>query len=104
MAVLLQNAKKQPAIGKVTAITEEEGKVRIEYLKGSWRTAWRPWKCHGGEIWSDNIPKASIILVHFSLNDQDKLRQKLWPFLDKNIQNFSLNVLDISKNENLGSI
>lgn len=69
-------AKKQPAIGKVTAILGE-GKVHMWTI---WRTAWRPWKWHGGEIWSDKIPKSSLILVNFSLNDQDKLRPKTVAF------------------------
>ena len=55
----------------------------MDYLKVSWRTAWRPWKCHGGEIWSDKIPKASLILANFSLNDHDKLRPKTVAFLKR---------------------
>ena len=63
--------------------------VCIYYLKGSWRTAWRPWKCHGGEIWSEKIPKASINLVDFSLNDQDRLRPDSVAFLKQKYSELS---------------
>ena len=79
VAVHIKDATKLPVIGKVTAVEGES--VAIHYMKGSWRTAWRPWKLRGGQIWSDKLPKASIILVDFSLNDQDKLKAETTAFL-----------------------
>ena len=79
MAVHIKDATKLPVIGKVTAVEGES--VAIQYMKGSWRTAWRPWKLRGGQNWSDKLPKASIILVDFSLNDQDKLKAETTAFL-----------------------
>ena len=78
VAVHIKDATKLPVIGKVTAVGES---VAIHYMKGSWRTAWQPWKLRGGQIWSDKLPKASIILVDFSLNDQDKLKAETTAFL-----------------------
>ena len=78
VAVHIKDAKKLPVIGKVTAVDEDM--VHIEYMKGSWRTAWQPWKLRGGQIWSDVLPKACIILVDFAFND-GKLKTETVAFL-----------------------
>ena len=77
VAVHIKDSKKIPVIGKVKAVGEDT--FSVEYMKGSWRKAWRPWNVRG-KIWSDNLPKACIILVDFAL-DNDKLKAETVAFL-----------------------
>ena len=43
VAVHIQGYKKPPVIGKVVSV-RDGSTFDIEYLKGSWRKEWKPWK------------------------------------------------------------
>ena len=62
VAVHIKDATKLPVIGKVTAVEGEM--VAIHHMKGSWKTAWQPWKLRGGQIWS-------WIIHHLELTESD---------------------------------
>ena len=62
VAVHIKDATKLPVIGKVTAVEGES--VAIHYMKGSWRTAWQPWKLRakkGTEISVDYLAAQSNV-------------------------------------------
>ena len=67
VAVHIQGYKEPPVIGKVVSV-KDGSTFDIEYLKGSWRKEWKPWKLANGENWTDNLPSGCILLVGLHLN------------------------------------
>ena len=72
MVAIAQVNSKPPVIGKVIEVGEET--FELCYWKGSWRKAWEPWKIESCEWVSDYLPKSSIILIDFKLDDNGKLQ------------------------------
>ena len=74
VAVNLINCNKIPVIGKVTEVKEDE--FSIYYWKGSYNKAWTPHMVKSGRKsvpWVDNLPKQSVIMCRFQLDEQNKL-------------------------------
>ena len=79
VAVNIEGYKKVPVLGRVKSVGNEN--IELEYLKGTWRTEWRPWKLPNGTIWSDTLPLGCILLVDFKLNDKSKLSNETYKYL-----------------------
>ena len=95
MAVYLSNCKKRPVIGKVTEVCEENAK--LDYWKGSYSTAWQPHMVkgkHGLTPWTDEIPKISIIMCAFELDDKNHLLENTRKYLKKWYREQAKNVLE----------
>ena len=70
VAVLLENYKKCPVIGKVIDMKEKE--INIHYWIGSWNKPWKPHMVHGGNgrmnvPWTQWISTKCILLSDFIL-------------------------------------
>ena len=82
VAVNLINCNKIPVIGKVTEVKEDE--FSIHYWKGSYNKAWTPHMVKSGRKsvpWVDHLPKQSVIMCHFQLDEQNKLQQNTRKYL-----------------------
>ena len=74
VAVHIINYKKRPVIGWVTEVHENE--FEVNYWKGGYNAAWQPHMVRSkeGEIpWSDILPKQSIIICAFELDENNHL-------------------------------
>ena len=71
VAVSLEGYEKKPVIG--TVIEKGQSVIKIHYWKGSWNKKWMPWMYGRGKPWTDDLPKDSIYLTSFSLDEQGKL-------------------------------
>ena len=85
VAVHIQGYKKPPMIGKVISV-KDDSTFDIEYLKGSWRKEWKPWKLPNGNNWTDNLPNGCILLVDFHLDEENKLTNETYKYLRKTYQ------------------
>ena len=65
----------------------------IEYLKGSWRKEWKPWKLANGENWTDSLPNGCILLVDFHLDQENKITNETYNHLRKTYQDLERNQL-----------
>ena len=92
VAVHIQGYKKPPVIGKVISV-KDDSTFDIEYLKGSWRKEWKPWKLPNGENWTDNLPNGCILLVDFHLDKENKLTHETYIYLRKTYQDLERNQL-----------
>lgn len=92
VAVHIQGYKKPPVIGKVISV-KDSFTFDIEYLKGSWRKEWKPWKLPNGENWTDNLPTGCILLVDFQLDEENKLTNETYKYLRKTYQDLERNQL-----------
>ena len=72
-AVLLANWNKEPVIGIIKEILEDE--FEIHYWKGTYFGKWVPQnKIRSTEPWIDKLPKECIILHSFDLTSDMKLQ------------------------------
>lgn len=84
VAVHLINYKKVPVIGKVTEVTGNE--FSIHYWKGSYAKSWEPHMVKSereSTPWIDTLPKASIIICDFHLDDEGKLQENTRKYLKR---------------------
>ena len=84
VAVNISNYKKFPVIGKVIHVHEK--KFEIEYWQGSYNKPWYPHLITRNKkkvAWSDTLPKQSIILCNFLLDDNGKLQENTRKFLKR---------------------
>ena len=82
VAVYISNYKKRPVIGKVVEVGENN--FTLNYWKGTYSTPWCPHtvKSRQGEVsWKDTLPKQSIILCAFELDENNKLHENARKFI-----------------------
>ena len=64
VAANVDGTSTQPGIGRCVAIMDSS--VRVQWLQGSYSTAWKTWKVRQGKkscIWEDNIPKSCFFAL-----------------------------------------
>ena len=87
VAVDCENCDKEPLLGKVLKVLNEE--VEIVWLEGEYSKSWRvakqsdPRNKRKMVDWTDTIPKASIILFDFELTTTNHLRKRSIEHLKK---------------------
>ena len=87
VAVDCENCDKEPLLGKVLKVLNEE--VEIVWLEGEYSKSWRVAKQRDPRNkrkmvdWTDTIPKASIILFDFELTTTNHLRKSSIEHLKK---------------------
>ena len=77
VAVLCEGNSLEPAIG--TCIGVHQDTITVQWLKGSYSTAWKPWKIKEGRKnvdWNDEIPKSAVLLYDFELTKTGHLRKR----------------------------
>ena len=50
----------------------------VEWMMGTYTTAWRPWRIRNkrkSTVWTDSIPRSSVILFDFELTSSRHLRK-----------------------------
>ena len=84
VAVHISNCRKVPVIGKVVELYEDE--FKIHYWKGAYSKAWVQNLVKRGKEsipWTDVLPKQSIILCGFELDDECKLPENSRKYLKR---------------------
>ncbi len=84
VAVNISNYKTFPVIGKVTDVGENE--IKLDYWQESYNKSWHPHLLTRNKkkiAWSDTLPKQSIILCNFLLDDNRKLQENTRRFLKR---------------------
>ena len=84
VAVHISNYKKTPVIGKAVDVMEDT--FAIHYWKGTYNSSWEPLfvKQNGTPTpWTDTIPKQSVILCAFQLDEHRNLQDHSWKYLKK---------------------
>ena len=76
VAVECEGNESIPAIARILSIQESD--IEVAWLKGTYASAWKPWKLRQGRQmvdWVDTIPQTSIIIYGFTLTNTGRLRQ-----------------------------
>ena len=84
VAVYISNYKKRPVIGKVVEVCETD--FKLHYWKGAYNTAWQPHivKSKEGETaWTDTLPKQSVILCSFELDERNHLLENTRKYIKR---------------------
>jgi hypothetical protein len=84
VAVNISNYKKRPVIWKVTEVHENE--FGLDYWKGAYNSAWQPHfvKSKEGEVpWADALPKQSVIMCAFELDENNFLYENTRKFIKR---------------------
>ena len=80
----ISNCRKVPVIGKVVELYEDD--FKIHYWKGVYSKAWVQNLVKRGKEsipWTDVLPKQSIILCGFELNDECKIPENSRKYLKR---------------------
>jgi hypothetical protein len=84
VAVNIANYKKFPVIGKVSEAREDE--IELEYCQGSYTKSWQPHLLTRNNekiLWSDTLPKRSIIVCNFLFDESGRLQENTRRFLKR---------------------
>ena len=84
VAVHISNYKQKPVIGEVREVHDTD--FTLDYWKGTYSTKWEPHMVKGKDglaPWADRLPKESIILCAFELDDRNHLFENTRKFLKR---------------------
>ena len=76
VAVFCEDSSSEPWIG--TCLSANKDTIRLSWLKGTYSSAWKPWKKRSGRqmiSWEDVIPTSSVILYDFDLTKTQHLQK-----------------------------
>ena len=75
VALMSESSSERPLIAKVKEIRGD--KLFVLWMDGKWTTVWRECKKREGSKyveWTDEVPRASVVLFDFQLTSSGKLR------------------------------
>ena len=93
VAVYCENYTQEPVIARCMRVADDQ--IDVEWLEGSYTTAWKPWKIRDPNnrrktiFWRDTIPKEAVILFDFELTSSNHLRRATIQHLKTWYQNIS---------------
>ena len=97
VAVYISNYKKKPVIGKVTEVCDID--FKLDYWKGAYNTAWQPLTVKSKEgqniPWNDTLPKQSVIVCSFELDENNHLFENTRKFIKRWYREEAKRVKDI---------
>lgn len=74
VAVHCEEKEGRPFIGEVVE-KNDDGDIKVQWLKGSWKGIWRHWVVKK-QKYTSHIPVKSLILWDFSLTSKGRLKAK----------------------------